>query len=334
MSDHADTYRAIRMSSATAKEAELVSLPKTALTEDNQVRIKVEFSSLNFKDALGVTASGKIFRNFPIIPGIDLAGEVVEVGSAASVKVGDRVLVTGCGLGEVADGGYSEFATVPHHWVIPCGEDLSTREAMIYGTAGFTAGLCVHRLLQNDQSPDKGPIAVTGASGGVGSLAVAILAKLGFKVLAITSKEAEYSRLREIGAADVTSFGELSLGSRPLESAKFAGGIDNLGGEALAKLLSHCDLWGNIASVGLAASPKLEATVMPFILRGVSLLGISSANCPMPLRSHIWRKLAGDWKPENLDSFVSQVVHLDEVVDAAHSMMNRETTGRILVTLK
>lgn len=333
MSDHMETYRAIRMASSTANEAELVSLPWQPLTQPDQVRVKVDFSSLNFKDALGLTASGKIFRTFPIIPGIDLAGEVVEVGQESTYKPGDQVLVTGCGLGEVADGGYSEYATVPSAWVVKCPEELNTREAMIYGTAGFTAGLCVHRLQQNGQSPKNGPVVVTGASGGVGSLSVAILAKLGYEVIAISSKESEYSRLRDIGAKDVTSLDALSLGNRPLESVKFAGGIDNLGGETLSKLLAHCDLWGNLACVGLASSHKLETTVMPFILRGVSLLGISSTNCPMPLRQEIWRQLATDWKPDHLESFVSQVVHLDELVDAAHRMMNRETKGRILLSV-
>ncbi len=297
-----------------------------------QIVIEARYSSLNYKDALAVTGKGKILRNFPMNAGIDVAG-VVYSSQHPSFHIGDEVLVTGCGLGEVHDGGFSEFVRVPAEWVIPLPSGLSLREAMIYGTAGFTAGLCLHRLLQNDQTHDKGPILVTGASGGVGSLAVAMLAKIGFEVWAVSGKPEAKDFLLELGAKEVLSPEALALGKRPLESVRFGGAIDNVGGELLEGILRHVNLWGNIASVGLAGGSSFQATVMPFILRGVSLLGISSTNCPLQLRREIWAKLAGAWRPRNLENFVNSEIGLENLVSASESLLDRKSRGRALVVL-
>jgi len=220
---------------------------------------------------------------------------------------------------------------VPADWVIPLAAGLSLREAMIYGTAGFTAGLCIQRLQANDQSPDKGPIVVTGASGGVGSFAIPMLAKLGFEVIAVSAKVDAVSYLKSLGATEVIHPDQLNLGERALESVRFGGAIDNVGGTLLEGLIRHTNLWGNIASVGLAADFRFQNTVMPFILRGVSLLGISSANCPRPLRLKIWQSLATSLKPSMLNEIVQDTVHLEEIEPVFHRMINRQIKGRVLV---
>ena len=252
---------------------------------------------------MGATGKGQIFKKWPINGGIDVSGIVFE-SQSPFFKKGDSVLVTGCGLGESHDGGYSKFVRIPSEWAIPIPKNLSLEETMIFGTAGFTAGICLHRMEINDQTPERGPIAVTGASGGVGSFGVMMMAKKGYEVVAISGKESSHDYLRQLGASKVISLEELNLGSMPLEKGKFGGAIDNLGGEPLAKLLAHINPWGNIASVGLAAHHELQSTVMPFILRGVNILGISSANCPMPLRKKIWDRIGQELKPETLSNIV------------------------------
>lgn len=296
------------------------------------VLIEAHYSSLNYKDALAVSGQGKILRQFPLNPGIDVSGIVYE-SSDPRFQKGEPVLVTGCGLGEGHDGGYAEYVRVPGDWVVSLPSGLNLKEAMIYGTAGFTAGLCLHRLLTNDQVPAKGPLVVTGASGGVGSLATAMLSKLGFDVLAVSGKEEAVERLRALGAKDVLRPEQLELGTRPLESVRFGGGIDNVGGSLLEGILRHVNLWGNVASVGLTGGHEFKSTVMPFILRGVSLLGISSNNCPMPLRLEIWNKLAGAWRPAHLESFVQGTMSLHEIPAWSEKMLQRQTTGRHLVKL-
>jgi NADPH2:quinone reductase len=325
-------FRALRVLKEGVNQSQLVNLELDQLAPGN-VLIEAEWSSINYKDALAVTGRGKILKKFPSNPGIDVAG-IVKQSDDARYPVGMPVLVTGCGLGENQDGGLAQYVRVPADWVIPLPTHFSPRDAMIYGTAGFTVGICLHRLLRNDQTPDKGPMVVTGASGGVGSLAVAMLAKLGFEVIAVSGKDEQQDRLRDLGAARVMRPEELELGQKPLEKVRFGGAIDNVGGPLLEGLLRHVNLWGNVASVGLAGGHALQATVMPFILRGVSILGISSTNCPRPLREEIWQKLAGEWKPKSLDVFVSREIGLDAVTFAAEQMLDRQTTGRTLVRLK
>lgn len=299
----------------------------------NEVIIEGHYSSVNYKDALAATGKGKILRRFPLIGGIDIAGTVVSA-KAGGFHVGDPVVITGCGLGELYDGGYSEFLSAPAESVIPLPKGMSLEESMILGTAGFTAALSLYRLEQNGQTPQRGPIVISGASGGVGSIATTLLASQGYEVWAVSGKDSATKFLEELGARKVLAPQQLELGQRPLESVRFAGAIDNVGGEFLAGLLRHVDLWGNVASVGLAGGEELNATVMPFILRGVSLLGISSNNCPRPLRLELWRRLAGLWKPKHLHRIHHQTVTLDNLTTVFDELLNRRLIGRVVVDLK
>ncbi len=298
-----------------------------------QVRIKVDYSTINYKDALAVTGKGKIQRHFPLVPGIDLAGEVID-STSADFKQGDKVLINGCGLGESFDGGLQQQAVMDAEHVMPLPAGLTAKQAMILGTAGFTAALAIHRMQQNGQAPDKGSIVVTGATGGVGSLAISILSKLGYDTIAVTSRKQQHQAyLKSLGATEVMSKEELALGNRPLESVKFGGVIDNVGGELLSELIAHTNLWGNVACIGLAASPKLDATVFPLILRGVSLLGVSSTNCPMPLRRELWQRLGDEWRLETLETILKYEIGLEQVEDYSHKLINRELLGRLIVDL-
>ena len=296
-----------------------------------EVVLRAHYSSINYKDALGATGTGKILRRFPLIAGVDVAGEV-DSSSDSRFQVGQKVLITGCGLGENHDGGYSEYVRVPGDWVVPLPQGLTTQEAMILGTAGFTAALCLHRMEQNGQHPDKGPILVTGASGGVGTLAIQIFSQAGYNVIAVTTKERSHSMLKELGASEIFHPEKLNLGSRPLEEGRWAGCIDNVGGDLLARVLPHIHLWGNIACVGMAGGPELNSTVFPMILRGVSLLGISSTNCPMPLRHQLWGKLATNWKPQALPKVVSQTLSLEQLAEGFQALLKRRNSGRILIS--
>lgn len=323
-------FRALRVyKNASGVSARLETLSLEDLMP-GEVVIQSHYSSLNYKDALAVTGQGKILKKFPLVAGIDVAGKVIQ-SSDSRFRAGDAVLVTGCGLGESHDGGYSEIVRVPVDWVVPLPHQLSLAESMILGTAGFTAGLCLHRMELNGQSPDKGPVLVTGASGGVGSLATCILSQVGYEVIAVSGKKEAQDYLRELGAKEVITPEELNLGGRPLESARWAGAIDNVGGELLSKLVAHIQLWGNVACVGLADSASLNMTVMPMILRGVSLLGISSANCPMTLRKKIWERLASDLKPSQWQLILNQKLELSEIEPVAQNMLNRKTLGRYLI---
>lgn len=325
-----DSFKAYRVFEEDGRvTGRLVSLHLDEL-DAGEVVIHSAYSSVNFKDALGATGRGKILKRFPMNGGIDVSGRVL-VSASPRFKPGDEVVVTGCGLGENHDGGYSEVVRVPADWVVPLPSGLTLEEAMIFGTAGFTAALCVHRLQMNDQTPTKGPIVVTGASGGVGSMAVSMLASQGFEVIAVTGKTEQHGFLRELGAAQVCGVEDLKLGNRPLESARFGGAIDNVGGDVLAGLIPAINLWGNVASVGLASSPQLSTTVMPFILRGVSILGISSTNAPMPLRQKLWQRMASDLKPKSLHKIHTGTTSLNEMADVFAAMLERKTIGRTIV---
>jgi len=297
-----------------------------------EVVIRVACSDINYKDALAATGAGKILRRYPLVGGIDLAG-AVESSSDARFRPGDPVLVTGCGLSETHDGGYAQFARVPGDWVIPMPPGLDARTAMSLGTAGFTAALAIHRMEQNGQTPEAGPIVVTGASGGVGSVAVDMLATRGYRVIAVSGKADATEYLKALGAAEVLDRRSLDLGARPLEAARFAGAIDNLGGEVLTWLTRTVDFWGNIASVGLASSPELKTTVMPFILRGVALLGINSSATRREWRLAVWQRIATDLRPRQLARIVTRTIDFEELPQAFPDYLAGRVTGRTLVRI-
>jgi len=294
-----------------------------------EVTIEVRYSSVNFKDALAGTGRGKILRRFPLVGGIDVAGYVVASTDPA-FREGDPVLVTGSGLGETRDGGYAQYARLESKWVIPLPTGLTLSDAMRIGTAGFTAALALLRMEDNGQTPAHGPLAVTGASGGVGSLAIDIFSRAGYVVHAISGKPERADWLKRIGAAEVLGREALNT-SRPLESACFGGGLDNVGGPMLVSLLAQTELYGNVVSVGLAASAELPASVMPFILRGVSLLGVSSSNASRRLRDRVWERLAGDWKPRHLDTICTREVTLAQLPGVFEDLLAGRAPGRTLV---
>jgi NADPH2:quinone reductase len=296
------------------------------------VVIRVTHSSINYKDALAATGAGKILRRYPLVGGIDLAG-VVESSTDPRYAPGSKVLVTGCGLSETHDGGYAQFARVPGDWVIPMPQGLDPETAMAVGTAGFTAALAIHRMEQNGQVPSGGPIAVTGATGGVGSIAIDMLSVRGYRVVAVSGKAAAAAYLKELGASEVLDRAGLDLGSRPLENARFGGAIDNLGGEVLTWLTRTVDFWGNIASIGLAASPELKTTVMPFILRGVALLGINSSATRREWRLAVWKRIATDLKPRHLGQIVTRTIGFDELPGAFPAYLEGGNTGRTVVRI-
>ena len=260
-----------------------------------------------------------------------MAGHVVASTDPA-FKEGDAVLVTGSGLSETRDGGYGEYARLESKWVVALPDGLSLRESMILGTAGFTAALALLRMTENRQMPVLGPLAVTGATGGVGSLAVAIFRKAGFEVHAISGKPEHAGYLKSLGASEVLGRDTLAT-TRPMETARFGGGLDNVGGAMLASLLAQTAPYGNVASAGLAASPELAATVMPFIIRGVSLLGVASAGTARDLRDEVWRRLAADWKPANLDAICTRETALDGLPDVFAMMLAGGSLGRTVVRL-
>jgi NADPH2:quinone reductase len=297
-----------------------------------EVVIHASYSSVNYKDALAATGRGKILRRFPLIGGIDVAG-VVESSTDKSFREGDQVLVTGYDLGVGNDGGYAEYVRVPGDWVVALPQSLSLFEAMALGTAGFTAGLSVVRLERNGLRPSSGKVAVTGATGGVGSIAVAALARLGYDVTAITGKDEAHEYLRGLGARDVLSRATLEMGTRPLEKARWAGAIDAVGGEMLSWLTRTTDQWGGIASTGLTGGVEIHTTVMPFILRGVSLIGIDSVACPMDLRTEVWQRLATDMKPPGLTT-IAQEIPLEGLHDAFTTLLSGKARGRFVVNVR
>ena len=296
--------------------------------EDGQVLVKVHYSSVNYKDALAGTGSAPIIRKAVLTGGIDLAG-VVEHSTVADFQKGDEVLAVGSGLGEIYDGGYASYAMVPADILIAKPPQLDLRTTMIIGTAGFTAALCLERMLQNNQTPQLGAVVVTGASGGVGSFAVHLLSRLGYETVAATHKKEAGDYLKTLGADKIINAVEAQPG--PLAKAIWGGAIDNLGGDTLATLLKTTRNGGNVVSVGLAESSQLNITVMPLIIRGVSLLGVSSANCPMPLKRKIWQSLGDKYSPSVVQAMLHDVVKLDELPMCFEKLLNRQVQGRILV---
>jgi putative YhdH/YhfP family quinone oxidoreductase len=300
--------------------------------DPGDVVVRTKYSTINYKDALSHNGTGKIMRKFPTIAGIDMAG-TVEASGDARFKKGDKVIVHGYDMGVAHDGGYSERVRVPADWVVRRPESMTAFDAMTLGTAGYTAALAIHVMEHNGLKPDNGPVAVTGATGGVGSVAIEILAKLGYHVVAITGKGEESDYLRGIGAKEVVLRQSLDLTKvKPLDRATFAGAVDNLGGDILSWLLSVQKIGGNVASVGLAASHKLNTTVMPFILRGVNLLGINSSETPMPLRQTIWNKLAVEWRPDRVHDQV-RTIDFDELPTHFDPYLKGLVRGRTVVRI-
>jgi len=324
------TFKAYR----TFEQDKVVSSRFVDLSLDDldagDVVIRTKYSTINYKDALSYGGAGKIMRKFPTVAGIDMAG-TVETSNDPRWKRGDKVIVTGYDLGVSHDGGYSEYVRVPADWIVRRPESMTAFDAMTLGTAGFTAALAIHLMQLNGLVPDAGPVAVTGATGGVGSVAIEILAKQGYDVVAITGKAREADYLRRIGARDVMLRSSLELVStRPLEKATWAGAVDNLGGDILAWLLATSKIAGTVAAVGLAADMKLNTTVAPFILRGVRLLGTDSANTPMSLRQTLWNKLAVEWRPDRVHDEV-RTIDFDELPTHFDAYLKGMARGRTVV---
>jgi len=300
--------------------------------DPGEVVIQTHYSSVNYKDFLAATGTGKVIRRFPCVGGIDVSG-VVASSSDARFKAGDQVLVTGYEMGVAHDGGYAEYVRVPADWVVPLPNGMSLFDVMALGTAGFTAALSIHRLEQNELTPGKGKVIVTGATGGVSSLAIQMLAQLGYRVVALTGKDAEHDYLKSLGACEILSRKELAMGTRPLEKSQWAGALDSVGGETLAWLTRTMQQNGAIASFGNAGGIELHTTVLPFILRGVRLIGIDSAATVMPLRRQIWQRLATDLHPKLLARVV-QTVPFGEMPRVFSMMVEGKQRGRTVVQIK
>ncbi|MCY3803911.1 MAG: acryloyl-CoA reductase [Gammaproteobacteria bacterium] len=296
------------------------------------VVIRVHYSSVNYKDALAATGKSKILRKSPLVGGIDLAGEVMQ-SSSPLFSQGDPVIANGSGLSEVHDGGYAEYARIPAGWVVPLPARLRLDQAMVIGTAGFTAALCIHLMQQNHQQAVDGPVVVTGASGGVGSFAIDLLHKLGHEVTAVTGSPQARDYLHELGADKVVGRDWVEPGGGMLEKARWAGAIDNVGGETLSSLVRATKPWGNVVSVGIAGGTGFQLSTMPFIIRGVNLLGVSSSNCPQDLRKQIWQRLGTDLYPEHISRIHAQTAGLEDLPEVFEKLLKNEIQGRVLVRL-
>ena len=328
-----ETFRSyrIRQNEDRSISAGYEDLTLDDLTE-GEVVIETSYSTINYKDALAATGKGRILRKYPLNGGIDLAGKV-SASTDSRYKEGDSVLVCGCGLSEVHDGGYSEYARVPGDCVVPMPAGLTEYEAMAFGTAGFTAAIAVIRMEDNGQIPERGPIVVTGATGGVGSFAVSMFSNLGYEVIALSGKKEHEAYLRALGATDMIDRHTLELGDKPLEAAKWGGAVDNVGGDILGWLTRTVKPWGNIGSIGLAGGIGLKTTVMPFILRGVSLLGINSLEMPMEVRDKAWERLCSDLKPKDMDLIVKKVIDFNDLPSSFDQYMEASIVGRIVVKI-
>ncbi len=327
-----DKFRVFRLREADRKVTAAFEQSTIDELDPGEVTIRVAYSGVNYKDALAATGAGRIIRRFPCVGGIDLAGTVVESGDAR-FKKGDAVIATSYDIGVAHDGGYAEYARVKADWVVPMPKGMSLFDAMALGTAGFTAGLAVVRMEHEGLRPGAGPVAVTGATGGVGSIAIDILAGLGHQVVAITGKAAEADYLKGLGAKEVMLRSGIDLAKiKPLDRATWAGAVDNLGGEMLAWLASTMQIGAPLAAVGLAASMNLNTTVAPFILRGVSLLGVDSVNCPMPRRQAVWQRLATDLRPRHLAQ-LTRTIPFDDLPKVFDDFLQARVRGRIVVDM-
>ncbi|MDR6884716.1 acryloyl-CoA reductase [Bacillus sp. 3255] len=329
-----DSFKALMVERAEERFAAEVKQLRMEDLPQGEVTIRVRYSGINYKDALACSPNGRVIRTYPMVPGIDLAG-TVAASADPRYREGDEVLVTSYELGTGHFGGFSEYARVPADWVVPLPQGLSHREAMILGTAGFTAALSIHRMEENGLSKEKGPVLVRGATGGVGSNSVSMLAALGYEVEASTGKAADHAYLLDLGAKRVVPREELSPSVvKPIGKEYWAGCVDPVGGESLAYVLSRMKYGGSVALSGLTGGGDFSATVYPFILRGVNLLGIDSAYCPAEIRGPIWQRLAGGLKPAMLERMVYKEVGLDEAVGAAQEVLAGKVRGRILIRLQ
>ncbi len=314
-------------------QANLQSLQLSDLPDQGDVLVEVDYSSLNYKDGLAVSDRGRIVRGYPIVPGVDLAGTVVESASAA-FSPGDRILVTGRGIGEDHWGGYSRYQRIQAEWAVPVPDSLSLHQAMIIGTAGYTAMLSVMTLEEHGLTPTDGEVVVTGASGGVGSMAVTLLARADHDVTASTGRLEEEDWLRSLGASALIHRRELGEAEpRPMRSERWSGAVDTVGGSTLATLIASMRRHASIAACGLAASPELSTTVFPFILRGVNLLGIDSNYCPAPRRQAAWQRLARDLDVDILETLTHATIPLSEVPDMSQTILAGQVRGRVVVDL-
>lgn len=315
----------------TGHRAGIETMDADALSP-GEILVKTAYSSVNYKDALAGTGKGRILRTYPLNGGIDVAGHVVASTDPA-FKEGDAVLCTGSGLSETRDGGYGEYARLDARWTIPLPAGLSLREGMIIGTAGFTAALALLRMQDNRQIPSLGPIAITGASGGVGMLAIDIFSRAGYEVHAISGKADHFDFLHDLGACECIDRHQLAFSGKPMDSARFGGALDNVGGSTLSGLLPLVNPYGNVAICGNAGGIAFDSTVMPFIIRGVSLLGIASAGTARDLRDRIWQHLASNWKPRHLDRIATREIGLDELPGIFGRMLAGDSFGRTLVRI-
>ena len=326
-------FRAYRIDQQDKKiVADFCTMAVEDLT-DGDVVIKVSHSTINYKDALAATGAGRILRKFPLNGGIDLAGTVVS-SEDDRFSEGDAVVVNGCGLSETLDGGYAEYARIPGEAVVPLPDGMSSKQAMQIGTAGYTAALAVHRMEQNGQLPENGPVVVTGATGGVGSIAIDMLGGRGYEVVAFTGKAEQEDYLKSIGAQRILVRDDVDMGSRPMEKAEWAGAVDNLGGDTLTWLTRTMSYGGNIASIGLAQSFELNTTVLPFILRAVCLLGINSVDTPRDVRLQVWNRIGTDLKPQHLDTIGSRMIGMDDLPGAFQDYIDGKVTGRVVVEIQ
>lgn len=327
------SFRAFRIhTDGNTIRAGLEQLTLEDLTEGDVV-IEAHWSGINYKDALAGTGRGKILRQSPLVGGIDVAGVVVESASEL-FHPGDEVLITGAGLSEIYDGGFAEYVRVKAECVVDLPKGLTLYEAMAMGTPAFTAALALQRMEENRQNPSRGPIIVSGATGGVGMLAIDIFATSGYEVAALTGKKDFAEQLKQLGAKRVLLRDEVEMGTAPLEKVQWGGAIDTVGGDTLAWLTRTTRERGNIAAIGLAGGAELHTSVMPFILRGVNLLGISSANCPATLRRKVWKRLGYELKPRHLNQIVTSTITLDELPGAFNAMLAGKSHGRTVVKIR
>ncbi|MEZ5588299.1 MAG: MDR family oxidoreductase [Sedimenticolaceae bacterium] len=326
-----DTFKALVLTQEDGKTVSTLRQLRDADLPEGDVLLAVEYSSLNYKDGLAVTGKGKIVRQWPLVPGIDLAGRVLESASP-DYSAGDKVVLTGWGVGEKYWGGYSQHQRVQSKWLVPLPAGLDTRQAMAIGTAGFTAMLCVMTLEEAGVTPDKGPVVVTGATGGVGSIAVAILHKLGYQVAAVSGKPDAEGFLRDLGAGEILTRDEMSQPPRPLEGQRWAGAVDTVGSTMLARVIAEMNYSGCVAACGLAGGFDLPTTVMPFILRNVSLRGVDSVSCPVERRKQAWQRLVSDLPARALGE-IGQVASLEQLPELAEKITTGAIRGRVIVDL-
>jgi len=328
-----NTFKALQAAETDGRFDMSVVTRSTDELPDGDVLIKVHYSSLNYKDAMSASGNRSISKNYPHTPGIDVAG-IVEESSADEWKAGDSVIVTGFDLGMNTSGGFGGYVRVPADWIVRLPEGLSLRESMIYGTAGFTAALSVQAILKHGVKPKDGMIAVSGATGGVGSVAVSILNRLRYRVAAISSKESSHEFLRNIGASEIISREEMEdTSGKPMLKSRFAAAVDTVGGIVLTTILKSLSYGGIVTACGLVNGTDLPLTIFPFIIKGIHLAGIDSVNLPIEQRPPVWEFLAGDWKPHDLEQLVTEI-GLEELREHIEQILKGQMTGRALVNLR